>query len=100
MKLGGESLVTSGSYQRFYIVDGKSYHHIIDGETLFPAELYTSVSVICKNSAKADALSTALFCMSVEEGVALVNSLSGVEASWLLRDGTRIFSDGFSDYEK
>ncbi len=100
LKLGGESLVTSGSYQRFYIVDGKSYHHIIDGETLFPAELYTSVSVICKNSAKADALSTALFCMSAEDGLSLVNSLFGVEASWLLRDGTRIFSDGFSDYEK
>ena len=94
----GESVVTSGSYQRYYVVDGQRYHHIIDPETLFPSETYLSVSVICKNSAEGDALSTALFCMSAEEGLALVESLDGIEAMWILPSGEKRYSEGFSDY--
>lgn len=96
--LSGESLITSGSYQRYYTVGDQNYHHIIDPETLMPAEGYLSVSVICPSSADGDALSTALFCMSVEEGTALVRSLDGVEAHWMLSDGTRITSAGFDAY--
>ena len=97
--LAGETIVTSGSYQRYYIVDGKEYHHIIDRETLMPAEGFLSVSIICKNSADGDGLSTALFCMSLEDGMALIESLEGVEAHWVLEDGTRVKSSGFSNYE-
>lgn len=98
LNLAGESLVTSGSYQRYYSVNGKKYHHIIDPDTLLPAEGYLSISVVCKSSAEADALSTALFCSSYEEGLALVSSLDGVEATWVFSDGTRKSSDGFSAY--
>lgn len=97
--LAGESIVTSGSYQRYYIVDGKEYHHIIDGETLMPATYYVGVSIICKSSAVGDALSTALFCMPLEEGMALIESLEDVEAMWTLPNGTRYKSSGFSYYE-
>lgn len=96
--LESESLVTSGSYQRFYIVDGKNYHHIIDKDTLMPAEGYLSVSVVCKSSADGDALSTALFCMDLEEGKSLVESLPDTEAMWILEDGTKVFSSGFKKY--
>ncbi|MBQ9747841.1 MAG: FAD:protein FMN transferase [Clostridia bacterium] len=96
--LSGESLVTSGSYQRYYEVDGKRYHHIIDRDTLMPATRYRSVSVICRDSGLGDALSTALFCMSEEEGRSLVASLDGVEAMWVYADGTRAYSDGFAAY--
>ncbi len=98
LSLKGESLVTSGSYQRYYTVDGKNYHHIVDAETLMPAEGYLSVSVVCASSADGDALSTALFCMTVEEGRGLVQSMDGVEALWILSDGTQIESDGFGKY--
>ena len=98
LELSGESLVTSGSYQRFYVVDGKSYHHIIDSETLMPSERYTSVSIVCKSSAEGDALSTALFCMSVEEGKALLDEFPDTEAMWLLPDGTKTLSEGFGEY--
>ena len=98
LSLKDESVVTSGSYQRYYTVDGKRYHHIIDPETLFPAENFLSVSVICQSSATGDALSTALFCMSYEEGLSLVNSTEGVEAMWIFPDGEKRYSEGFSSY--
>ena len=96
--LAGESVVSSGSYQRYYIVDGKEYHHIIDSETLMPAEGFRSVSLVCKDSGLGDALSTALFCMSFEDGLALVESLEGVEALWLFEDGEVKISSGFDAY--
>ena len=92
----GESLVTSGDYQRYYTVDGKRYCHLIDPDTLYPAETFDGVSVLCADSGLADCLSTGLFCMSLEEGQALVESLDGVEACWQLADGSVVYSDGFS----
>ncbi|MBO5790382.1 MAG: FAD:protein FMN transferase, partial [Clostridia bacterium] len=69
------SLVTSGSYQRYYTVNGQTYHHIIDPATRFPADRgYVSVSVYCTSSALADALSTALFILEQEAGLALIES--------------------------
>lgn len=93
------AIVTSGSYQRYYVVDGKSYHHIIDSDTLMPSEKgFLSVSIICKDSGMGDGLSTALFCMTLEEGKALINSLDGVEAIWYTTDEVKHYSDGFLKY--
>ncbi len=96
--LDGESIVTSGSYQRFYTVDGKNYHHIIDAETLLPADRYLSVSIVCKNSALGDALSTALFCMTPKDGLALIESIPDAEALWIMTDETQQQSSGFASY--
>jgi len=98
LALAGESLVTSGSYQRYYIVDNKRYHHIIDPETLMPSEGFSSVSIVTKSSAEGDALSTALFCMTYEEGIALIESLPEVEAMWVTEEGTQKYSSGFRSY--
>ena len=98
LKLEDMSLVTSGSYQRYYTVNGKDYHHIIDPDTLMPGTEFRSVSVVCKDSGKADALSTALFTMNYERGSALIASLDGVEAMWVLPNGEQRYSDGFLDY--
>ena len=96
--LDSVALVTSGSYQRYYTVDGKRYHHIIDPETLMPGENFNSVSVLCESSAKADALSTALFSMTYEEGKALIESIPDTEAMWVLPSGEQRYSSGFEDY--
>ncbi len=96
--LDGMSLVTSGSYQRFYTVNGKNYHHIIDPETLMPAEYFSSVSVLAKSSALADSLSTALFTMSYEEGKALVENTPDTEVLWIMPNGEKIYSSGFKNY--
>ena len=97
--LSGESLVTSGSYQRYYLVDGKRYHHILDPDTLMPSDLYLSVSVVCRSSADGDVLSTALFCMTPEEGLSLIESMPDTEALWVLTDGTRRTSSGWNARE-
>ena len=92
--LSDSSVVTSGSYQRFYTVDGKNYHHIIDPETLLPSEHFVSVSVCVKDSGLADALSTALFLMSEKEGRALCESL-GAQALWIYSNGKTSLTAGF-----
>jgi len=100
VKLSGQSIVTSGSYQRHYTVDGKQYHHIIDPVTNMPAEGLLSVSVICADSGLADALSTALFCMTVDEGKALIEVLSDAEALWVTPNGEQTVSSGWNSYLK
>ena len=100
LQLSGQSVVTSGSYQRYYIVDGKRYHHIIHPNTLMPAEGYVSVSVVCNDSGLGDALSTALFCLSNEKGLALVESMPNVEAMWVSEDGSQTVSSGWNKYIK
>ncbi len=89
-------VVTSGSYQRAYAVDGKLYHHIIDPQTLYPSQLWTSVSVVCEDSGLADVLSTALFLLSQEEGQALLDK-TGALAMWVDVHGTKYYSPGFRD---
>ena len=98
VQIADVSVVTSGDYQRYYMVDGERYCHIIDGDTLMPANYFTSVSVILKDSGVADALSTSVFNMPFEEGLAFVNGLEGVEAIWVLHDGSLKYSDGFEQY--
>ena len=92
------SLVTSGSYQRYYTVDGERYHHIIHPELLMPWNEYESVSILCRDSGMADALSTAVFNLDQEEGQKLIESLDQVEAMWLYPDGTEKYSSGFERY--
>jgi thiamine biosynthesis lipoprotein len=63
-----------------------------------PSEGFVSVSILTKSSADGDALSTALFCMSLEEGLALIESLPDTEAMWVLPDGQEKTSSGFDAY--
>mgnify|MGYP003304184390 CR=1 FL=1 len=100
LNLNGMSVVTSGSYQRFYYVGGKPYHHIIHPDTLMPAEGYLSVSVLCKDSGMADALSTALFCLPQTDGQALIDKIDGVEALWVTTDGEKTASSGWSQHQQ
>lgn len=90
------SVVTSGDYQRAYMVDGKLYHHIIDPETLYPSAYWRSVTIICPDSGLADALSTALFLLSQEEGQTLLAQFDA-KAMWVDADGNITYSPGFED---
>ena len=94
--VSGGSVVTSGDYQRTYVVDGKAYHHIIDPDTLYPSDYWRAVTVVCEDSGVADALSTALFLLSQEEGQKLLD-LYGAEGLWVADDGSIHYSPGFND---
>ena len=88
------SVVTSGDYQRAYLVDGMIYDHIIDPDTLYPSEYWRSVTIVCEDSGLADALSTALFLLPLEAGNDLLKK-SGAEAMWVDREGKIYYSEGF-----
>ena len=92
------ALVTSGSYQRYFYYDNVKYHHIIDPETLYPKDTFTSVSILTPDSGLADAVSTACFNLTLEEGMALIESLENTEAMWVEPDGTEHYSSGFLDF--
>lgn len=94
------SIVTSGDYQRFYIVDGKSYHHLIDPTTLMPADHFRAVSIMAEDSGLSDFLSTAAFCLPYEKSKALIESIDGVEGYWIHKDGTVTFTEGMAKHLK
>ena len=98
VKMSGLSLVTSGDYQRYYVVDGVRYHHLIDPATLWPAAYFDGVSVLAPDSGVADCLTTGLFCLPLEEGRQLVESLDGVEALWCTTDGEVVTSSEWSEH--
>lgn len=95
VSLAGQSLVTSGDYQRSYTVDGKRYHHIIDPDTLMPSEYWRSVTILCDDSGLADCLSTALFLLPLEEGKALAEQYN-VEVMWVDADMNITQTPGFT----
>lgn len=92
--VSGGSIVTSGDYQRYYVVDGARYHHIIDPVTLHPGVYWRSVTIACADSGLADALSTALFLLPLEEGQKLLDNC-GAEAMWVDAEGIQHYSPGF-----
>ena len=97
LRITGGSVVTSGDYQRYYTVDGKQYHHIIDPDTGMPGTYWRSVTILCDDSGLADGLSTALFLLPQEEGQKLLDRF-GAQAMWVDAEGNEYLSPGFSDY--
>ena len=95
VKTSDSAVVTSGGYIRYYVVNGKKYHHIINKNTLMPADFFSSVTVVHPDSGFADCMSTALFNMSLEDGRALIEKakaegLGEIKAVWILKDGSVI----------
>ncbi|MBY5035537.1 FAD:protein FMN transferase [Streptococcus gallolyticus] len=92
------SIVTSGIYERFFEQDGKIYHHILNPHTGYPVENSISgVTVFTKTSTQGDSLSTTLFIYGIEDGLAYVNQLDGVEAVFIDKDHGVHLSQGLKD---
>lgn len=87
VEVADKTLVTSGPYERYIEKDGKIYHHILDTRTGFPVENeLMSVTIIAESSIDADALSTTVFAMGLEEGMDFVESIENIDAIFITKD--------------
>lgn len=82
------SVVSSGDYQRYFIVDDKVYHHIINPNTLMPGDYYRALTIVTPDSGVADFLSTSAFLLPFDKSKELIESLDNTEAMWVMKDGT------------
>lgn len=94
------AVVTSGDYQRYYMVEDKKYHHLIDNETLMPGTTFKAVTVIMEDSGEADFMSTTVFLSTLEEGKKLLEEIGDAYAVWVTHDNEIIVSDGIEKYLK
>ena len=85
---------TSGDYERFFMKDGVRYHHILDPKTGEPARGCRSVTIVAREAVWADGLSTGVFILGPERGMALVERLPGVDAVIVTADNRVLISSG------
>jgi thiamine biosynthesis lipoprotein len=95
MALNDEAISTSGDYERFFIEDGKRYHHILRPADGRPVEGVHSVSVIGPDGTLTDGLSTSLFVMGPEDGLKLLKQFPGYEALFVTNDNY-YYSEGLA----
>lgn len=90
-----ETVVSSGVYERYFEVDGKRYHHILDTKTGYPYENgLLGVTIITEQSADGDGLSTTCFALGLTDGMKLIESLDNTEAVFITEDQKLHFSSG------
>jgi thiamine biosynthesis lipoprotein len=87
---------TSGDYERFFIKDGRRYHHILDPATGEPAQGCRSVTIVAKSASVADGLSTGVFILGPEAGMALIERLPEVEGVIVSADNKVLVSSGLA----
>jgi thiamine biosynthesis lipoprotein len=94
LDLSNGTFSTSGDYERFFIKDGKRYHHILDPDLGEPARSCRSVTIVADRAVIADVLSTGVFVLGPEKGMALVEKLPNVEGVIVTADNRVLVSSG------
>jgi len=94
VELRNEAISTAGDYERFFVKEGISYHHILDPQTLSPARACQSVTVVARQGVLADGLDTGIFVLGPERGIELVERLPDVEVLIVDREGKVWMSSG------
>ena len=88
------ALSTSGDYEKYFVEEGITYHHILHPETGKSAHEIRSASVLGKDATTTDALSTSVFVLGIEKGLQLLNNLAGFEGILIDHDGNLHYSEG------
>ena len=99
VRLGQGALATSGGARRGWRIDGRWYPHVLDPRTGRPVDRVASASVLAPDAATADVVATVLTVAEIDEGLAFVEGLEGVEALVVARDGTVSRSPGWAASE-
>ncbi|WP_088548088.1 FAD:protein FMN transferase [Paenibacillus aquistagni] len=98
-KVKDRTIVTSGVYERYFVENGKHYHHILDPKTGYPVEnKLNSVTIVTEKSTDADALSTSLFSLGLEEGLRFIETKPEAEAIFITTDHKVYTSSGIQKY--
>jgi thiamine biosynthesis lipoprotein len=97
ISISDAAIATSGDYEKFFIHQGKRYHHILNPKDGFPAEGCQSVSIIYKEGMMADALATAVFVLGPQKGYSLCQRLEDVNCLIIDKEGKNILSPNLKD---
>ncbi len=99
VQVSGMSVVTSGNYERYFEENGVRFHHILDPSTGYPANAGLSgTTIIAASSLDCDALSTAVYVLGAEEGLALIEFLPDTEAILIMSNGKVRCSSGIENF--
>jgi len=91
------AVVTSGDYEKFFELDGKRYHHILDPDTGYPARGTVSVTILADSAARADALATGVFILGPEKGMELIEADDTLEGVIVTDELIPLVSSGLKD---
>ncbi|HEY6508555.1 MAG TPA: FAD:protein FMN transferase [Vicinamibacterales bacterium] len=94
LDLSDSTFSTSGDYERFFLKGGVRYHHLLDPDLGEPARLARSVTIVSPRATQADALSTGVFILGPEEGMALIERLPDVEGVIVTARNETLISSG------
>ncbi len=98
VQVADKAVITSGVYERFFEKDGVRYHHILDTKTGYPVRNgLTGVTIVGARGITCDALSTAVFSLGIEKGLALVESMEGIDAIFITEDHKVVVSQGIKE---
>ncbi|HNP96938.1 MAG: FAD:protein FMN transferase [Cyclobacteriaceae bacterium] len=91
LKISGLAVATSGSYEKFALIDGKKYSHTIDPKTGFPVSGIKSVTIISPSAELSDAMATPVTVMGIDTGLHMINQMKGI-ACIIVDDNNKVYT--------
>jgi len=91
------AVVTSSNYEKYVMINGKRYTHIINPKTGYPSQGIISVSVFAPKAELADALATSIFVMEAEQGLYFVNQITTVDCIIVTNNGKIYYSNNIKN---